>query len=165
MTDYSDREIRINRLFDAPRAQVFQAWTKPEHVMHWWGPTGFTTTIQEMQVTAGGVWRFIMHGPDGRDYPNRIVFREIVINERLVYDQCEDVPEPTIQFEVTVHFSDEAGKTRLDLCMRLATAAMYARVVREFGAIEGAQQHLERLAAYLRRHDGNDRGTFDPARR
>lgn len=150
MTDDSDREIRISRLLDAPPSLVFHAWTTPEHVKQWWGPNGFTTTIHEMQLKPGGVWRFIMHGPDGRDYPNRVVFREIVANERLVYDHCEDVPVPSIEFEVTVLFLEEAGKTRLDMCMRLATAEMRERVVREFGALEGAQQNLERLSAYLR---------------
>jgi len=150
MTDNSAREIRISRLFDAPRALVYQAWTRPEHVVHWWGPNGFRNTIHEMQVAPGGVWRFIMHGPDGRDYPNRVLFREVVPNERLVYHHCEDVPRPSIEFEVTVIFSDEAGKTRLDMCMLLATVEMRERVVREFGALEGAQQNLERLAAYLR---------------
>lgn len=150
MTDSSAREIRIIRLFDAPRALVYQAWTRPEHVVHWWGPNGFRNTIHEMQVEPGGVWRFIMHGPDGRDYPNRVLFREVVPNERLVYHHCEDVLQPTIEFEVTVTFSDEAGKTRLDMCMLLATVEMRERVVREFGALEGAQQNLERLAAYLR---------------
>lgn len=149
MTDNSAREIRISRLFDAPRALVYQAWTRPEHVVHWWGPNGFRNTIHEMQVVPGGVWRFIMHGPDGRDYPNRVLFREVVPNERLVYHHCEDVPRPSIEFEVTVIFSDEAGKTRLDICMLLATVEMRERVVREFGALEGAQQNLERLAAYL----------------
>lgn len=150
MTDSSAREIRISRLFDAPRALVYQAWTRPEHVVHWWGPNGFRNTLHEMQVEPGGVWRFIMHGPDGRDYPNRVLFREVVPNERLVYHHSEDVLQPTIEFEVTVTFSDEAGKTRLDMCMLLATVEMRERVVREFGALEGAQQNLERLAAYLR---------------
>ena len=54
------------------------------------GPNGFTTTIHEMDVQVGGVWRFIMHGPDGTDYPNKIVYREIVKPERLVYDHGDD---------------------------------------------------------------------------
>ena len=75
-TAAAEREISITRLFDAPRELVFEAWTDPEQVVQWWGPHGFTTTIHEMDVRPGGVWRFIMHGPDGTDYDNRVVFEE-----------------------------------------------------------------------------------------
>jgi len=59
--------------------------TEPQHVVNWWGPRGFTTTIQEMDVRPGGVWKHIMHGPDGANYPNHSVFREVVAPERLVF--------------------------------------------------------------------------------
>jgi len=74
----ADREIGTTRIFDAPRELVFRMWTDPEHVGNWWGPTGFKTTTQLIDVRPGGQWRFIMHGPDGTDYPNKIVFVEIV---------------------------------------------------------------------------------------
>src|SRR5262245_20518597 len=80
----ADREMVISRVVDAPRDVVWQAWTQPQHIGAWWGPDGFHTTIHGMNVTVGGMWRFIMHGPDGTDYPNRIVYREIVEPERLV---------------------------------------------------------------------------------
>jgi uncharacterized protein YndB with AHSA1/START domain len=71
----SEREIVITRVVDAPPEVVFRAFTEPEHVVHWWGPFGFTNTIYEMAVRPGGVWRFNMHGPDGTDYPNEIHYR------------------------------------------------------------------------------------------
>ena len=77
------REIVAARVFDAPRELVFDAWTDPEHVAQWWGPNGFTNTIHEMDVRPGGVWRFVMHGPDGVDYNNKIVYIEVVKPERL----------------------------------------------------------------------------------
>ncbi len=67
-----DREIVLTRRIKAPRELVWEAYTKPEHVMQWYGPNGFTLTIHEMDVRVGGVWRFMMHGPDGTDYPNPI---------------------------------------------------------------------------------------------
>src|ERR1700722_549206 len=70
------RELIYKRTFNAPREIVFAAWTDPKHVVQWWGLQGFSTTIQEMDVKPGGVWRLVMHGPDGRDYKNRIVFLE-----------------------------------------------------------------------------------------
>ena len=74
----ADREILLTRIFDAPRELVFNAWTDPKQIVQWWGPRGFTTTTYEMDVKPGGVWRFVMHGPDGRDYENRITFDEVV---------------------------------------------------------------------------------------
>ena len=56
----------------------------PKHVVQWWGPNGFTTTIQEMDFRRGGVWTLVMHGPDGTDYPNYSTFQEIVYPERIV---------------------------------------------------------------------------------
>jgi len=61
--DTPDREIVVTRVFDAPRALVFKAWTDPKHLAHWWGPNGFTITTHEMQFKPGGSWRFVMHGP------------------------------------------------------------------------------------------------------
>ena len=76
--DTADREIVVMRLFDAPRELVFAAWTDPKHLAQWWGPTGFSTTTRSIDIRSGGVWRFVMHGPDGRDYENRITYVEIV---------------------------------------------------------------------------------------
>jgi|SRR5215510_16077294 len=70
--------IITQREFDAPRALVFEVWTDPNHLAQWWGPQGFTTTTSAFDMRVGGVWRFVMHGPDGRDYQNRITFDEIV---------------------------------------------------------------------------------------
>ncbi|TMG73164.1 MAG: ATPase, partial [Betaproteobacteria bacterium] len=67
-----DREIAAVRIFDAPRDLVWKVWTRPEHVAKWWGPNGFTTTTYSMEVKPGGVWRYVMHGPDGRDYRNKV---------------------------------------------------------------------------------------------
>ena len=80
-----DREIVLSRLIDAPRELVFNAWTDPKHIGHWWGPRGFSVTTHEMDVRAGGTWRFIMHGPEGRDYPNKIIYLEVAKPEGLVY--------------------------------------------------------------------------------
>jgi uncharacterized protein YndB with AHSA1/START domain len=65
------------RVFDAPRDLVFEVWTDPKHLSQWWGPNGFTTTTGHFDMRPGGVWRFVMHGPDGRDYQNLITFEEV----------------------------------------------------------------------------------------
>lgn len=143
----ADREIVITRTFEAPREFVLEAWTRPEHVARWWGPTGFTNTIHEMEVRPGGVWRFIMHGPDGVDYKNRIVFIEVVKPERLVLDHGADEGDPG-QFHVTVTFDHEGGKTKLTMQSLFATAEQCQKT-KEFGAVDGGNQTLDRLAAYL----------------
>ena len=140
------REIVVTRVFDAPRELVFQMWTEPQHIAQWWGPKGFTITIQEMDVRPGGIWRFIMHGPDGRDYQNEIVYVEIAKSERLVYDH---VSPP--QFHVTATFADQAGKTEITMRMLFESAAVRDRVAAEFDAVEGLNQTLQRLADLLRR--------------
>src|SRR5262245_18776976 len=89
----SDREMVTQRAINAPRALVWKAWTDPEQVQQWWGPNGFKTTIHEMDVRVGGVWRFIMHGPDGTDYSNRMTYSEVVQNERLVFRHGEDIDD------------------------------------------------------------------------
>ena len=79
------RSIIGTREFDAPRALVFSAWTDPKHLAQRRGPFGFTTTTHSFDFRPGGVWRFVMHGPDGRDYQNRVTFEEIVPPQRIVY--------------------------------------------------------------------------------
>jgi len=137
----ADREIVATRVFDAPRNLVFQTWTDPKHISNWWGPRGFTTTTLEMDVRPGGVWRHVMHGPDGRDYPNEIKFLEVVKPDRLVYDH---VSEP--RFQTTVTFAEHAGKTKVTARMLFESAALRNKVAAEHHAVEGLHQTLERLA-------------------
>jgi uncharacterized protein YndB with AHSA1/START domain len=148
-TEPSDREIVFTRLFDAPRELVWEAWTDPQQVVQWWGPRGFTTTTHEMAVRPGGVWRFIMHGPDGTDYPNKIVYTEVVPPERLAYTHGSDDGDESGQFQVTVTFTDQDGKTRLTMRSLFASAEERDKVVKEYGAIEGGNQTLDRLAEHL----------------
>lgn len=143
----SDREIDVSRRFDAPRELVWEAFTRPEHVAHWWGPQGFTTTTAEMEVRSGGVWRFVMHAPNGVDYQNFVHYLEVVKPERLVYEHGED--EEHIHFKVTVTFVERDGATEVTLRQVYDATEARDRSVKEFGAIEGATQTLARLAAYL----------------
>ena len=145
----ADREIVTTRVFDAPRELVFEAWTRPDHVARWWGPRGFTTTTSEMDVRPGGVWRFVMHGPDGTDYKNKIVFVEVVRPERLAYKHSGEDETEDVRFYTTVTFADEGGKTRLTMRAVFETAAARDHAVEKYGAVEGGKQTLERLGEYL----------------
>lgn len=142
-------EITVSRLIDAPRDLVFDAFSSPSHLANWWGPAGFSLTTHEMTFAPGGVWRFIMHGPDGRDYNNKIVFHEIRRPERIAYTHPGDVDAEPVRIEATVEFADEDGKTRLTLRMRFVTIEERDRVAREYGAVEGGRETLARLDAYV----------------
>ncbi|MBL8551416.1 MAG: SRPBCC domain-containing protein [Hyphomonadaceae bacterium] len=151
-TDLDARSMIITRVIDAPRALVFEAWTDPRHLAEWWGPDGFTTTTHSFDMRKGGVWRFTMHGPDGRDYENRITFDEIVRPERISYrhDGAEDSDAvEDVQFHTVVTFEEGQGRTRVTLRAVFATAEMRDRVMREVGAEEGGHQTVGRLAAYV----------------
>lgn len=141
------RSIVTTRMFDAPRELVFEVWTSAEHVAQWWGPNGFTTTTHEMSVTPGGTWRFIMHGPDGVDYPNLIRYEEVVPPERLVYMHTGD--DGAASFHVVVTFEEVGSRTRLTMRSLFETVEAREFVVEKYGAIEGARQTLDRLAQYL----------------
>jgi uncharacterized protein YndB with AHSA1/START domain len=142
----SDRELVMSRLVDAPRALVYRAFTDPRMMPQWWGPNGFTTVTREVDVRPGGIWRFVMHGPDGTDYDNRIRYREVVAPERLVYSHDADVDNDPNGFEVTVTFEAEGDRTRVTMRSVFASAAMVERV-RGFGAVELGLQTLGKLAA------------------
>jgi uncharacterized protein YndB with AHSA1/START domain len=147
----TDREIVTSRLFDAPRELVWEAFVDPKQVVKWWGPNGFTTTIHEMDVRPGGHWRHTMRGPDGTEYPNQSVFREVVKPERIVYGHGGGKKGAVgISFEATWTFEVvDKDKTRLTGRMVFATAEARDHVVKEYNAVEGAKQTFARLADYL----------------
>ncbi|WP_248910720.1 SRPBCC family protein [Halocatena marina] len=145
-----ESSLIIRRTFAASRERVWKAWTDPEQVIQWWGPNGFTTTVHEMDVKPDGVWRFVMHGPDGVDYPNEIVYEEIVEPERLVYTHRSNEENDPGSFQVTVTFVEqEDTKTELTMRQLYKSAAEFDKSVEEFGAIEGAIQTLDHLAEYV----------------
>jgi len=147
----SDREIVISRIFAAPRELVWEAMTNPQHVVNWWGPRGFSTTIKQMDVRPGGVWEHTMRGPDGTNYPNKSVFKEVVKPERIVYSHGGGREGgPGASFTATWTFEAiEASKTRLTLRQVFATPEQRDFVVKEFGAIEGGKQTFARLSEHL----------------
>ena len=147
----SDREIVMSRVLHAPRELVWEAWTDPQQVSKWWGPRGFTTTIKQMDFRVGGVWEHTMHGPDGTNYPNKSIFKEIVPLERITFSHGggrETGPGAT--FMATWTFETvEGNKTRLTGRLVFPSAEARDFVAREFGAVEGGKQTLERAAEYV----------------
>lgn len=146
ITSVKDRELTVSRIFDASRELVFQAWTDPEHLPHWWGPKGFSITVQEIDVQPGGVWSYIMHGPDGVDYDNKIIYHEVVRPGRLVYSHGDGEEE---HFRVTVTFVEQDSKTEITMKMLFVSIEELNKAVEQYGAIEGAKSTLDRLEEVL----------------
>jgi uncharacterized protein YndB with AHSA1/START domain len=136
--DLSSRELVTTRIFNAPRERVFQVWTDPKSIPHWWGPNGFSSTIHEYDLRPGGDWKLTMHGPDGTDYPNHLVFVEITPPSRLMFDH---VSAPL--FRSTVTFDDVKGRTKVTMRMLFRSAEELVAVSRV--AVEGNEQLLDRL--------------------
>jgi uncharacterized protein YndB with AHSA1/START domain len=143
------RALIGTRVIDAPRELVFSAWTDPKHLAQWWGPDGFSITTRSFDFRPGGVWRFVMHGPDGRDYENRITFDELVPPERILYHHGGGDDVEPMQFRTTVTFEDLGDQTRLTLHGVFPSAEERDRVIKEYGANKGLAQTMARLAAYL----------------
>jgi len=139
------------RVFDAPRTLVFSAWTEPRHLAHWWGPDGFSISTHSFDFRPGGVWRFVMHGPDGRDYENRVTFDEIAPPDHIAYHHGGGDDVEPVQFRTLVTFEDLGGKTKLTLRATFPSAEERERVIREYGADKGQVETLARLAEYVAR--------------
>jgi len=150
VVESAEREIVLSRVFDAPRAMVSDAWIDPKQVALWWGPKGFSTTIEVMDVRPGGVWKQVMHGPDGTNYPNESVFVEVVRHKRLVYTlQGGRQGGSMVHMEKITTFEDAAGGTLVTMRLVFPSAEARDQNVRDYGSIEGGKQTLERLAGYL----------------
>lgn len=150
-------EIIITRSVNAPIQRVWQMLTHLEHIQHWWGPNGFTNTILEMDVRVDGIWRYVMHGPahadgsPGMDYNNWIRYTTVTEPTLLAYDHGGD-DEVHAMFSASVTLEDlgeqSPGTTQVTLKMVLQSEAQRQQLA-EFGAIEGGEQTLARLDAYV----------------
>lgn len=136
-------ELVITRVFDASCELVFEVWTDPAHVAEWWGPHGFKTTIQEMDVRPGGRWRYSMRGPDGNDYAFDGVFLEVVEPGRLVFEGAIH-GDASQKVWTEVIFTEEGGKTKITVHQVFSFESAATQ-----GAPIGWNQQLDRLVAYL----------------
>jgi uncharacterized protein YndB with AHSA1/START domain len=144
------RELTLVRVYDAPRALVFKAFTDPVHLARWWGPHGFSTPVCEFDARPGGALHIHMRAPDGSVHVARGEIREIVAPERLSFTIGVVEDDGSIRFEnlTTVTLVERAGKTELTLQVRVlqATAAAAANLG---GMRVGWGQSLDRLGALL----------------
>lgn len=144
-----EREIVLSRVINAPRELVFEAWTNREHLTRWFGPKDFSCTTHEIDLRAGGTWRFDMRAPDGTLYPNRIDFLEVRKPELLVFDHGTDRQDDPNRFRVTITFDSQSdGKTVLTLRQLHPSKARRKDAI-GFGAVEYGYQTLDKLAAHV----------------
>jgi uncharacterized protein YndB with AHSA1/START domain len=144
----ADREIVISRVIDAPRELVFEAFTEVRHLSQWWGPAGFTTTTRSFEFRAGGVWDFVMHGPDGTDYQEWITWTEIARPERIAMRHGEFPGDPNA-FVSVLTFAPHGAATRIEMRTVFQTRELRDEAVEKYHAIEGGQQTLSNLATYV----------------
>lgn len=139
------REVVNTRVFNAARERVFAAFSDPKQVALWWGPNGFTNTVDELDLRVGGKWRVTMHAPNGASYPNESVITDVVVPERLVFQHLG----PMHRFQMSHLYVVEGGGTRLTWRMLFESVEEVAKI-RTF--IERAnEENFDRLAAHLAR--------------
>jgi uncharacterized protein YndB with AHSA1/START domain len=150
VTTPSDREVVFTRAFDAPRELVFEAWTNPDHVRHWWGLRESTMLLCEADVRPGGSWRYVTTAEDGAEVPFTGVYQEVTPPERLVYTEMYDVEpfnsgDPAVN---TVTFTSDEGGTLVTVI-----TVYPSKEVRDFalstGMEAGAAESYDRLAEHL----------------
>ena len=144
----ADREIVMSRVISASRELVFEAFTQVRHLSRWWGPEGFSTTTRSFEFRVGGEWDFVMHGPDGTDYQEWITWREIVPPARIALLHGESRDDPNA-FESVLTFEPAGEQTRIVMRAVFPTKHLRDQAVEAHRAIEGGQQTLRHLAAYV----------------
>lgn len=150
-----EHTIVITRTFNAPRDLVWRVWTEPAHIAQWWGPKGFTTRVEEMDLRPGGKSRYVMIGPDGAEYPGEGVFQEVVPQERIVTtDKFGEDYQPTTDVDLpqgmvlTAIFEDLGHQTRLTLQIVHPTVEE-KRKHEEMGVVAGWNSSFDCMDEYL----------------
>jgi len=147
----SDREVVLEREFDAPRNLVFEAFSKPEHVGRWWGQAGSTMSTCEMDFRPGGAWRFVEQAADGNEYGFHGEYREIVRPDRIVWTfEWEGLPGHISVDTLVFQEIEQAERRRT----RITSTTVFASVedrdgMVQSGMAQGASESYERLAKYL----------------
>jgi uncharacterized protein YndB with AHSA1/START domain len=140
------RLIQVDRLVGAPIDLVFKVFTDPDHIDQWWGPDGFRNETHEMDFSVGGLWRYTMHGPDGKDWPNWIRYQDITPPTRIAYEHGGEMGE-VAHFDGVITLLPEGDKTRVTITLIFPTPEARNATLK-FGAVDGGYQTLARLDVY-----------------
>jgi uncharacterized protein YndB with AHSA1/START domain len=140
------RILEVDRLVAAPIDLVFAMFAEARHIDQWWGPDGFRNETHEMDFSVGGLWRYTMHGPDGKDWPNWIRYQDITPPTRIAYEHGGEMGEAA-HFDGVITLQPEDKGTRVTITLIFATPEARDATLK-FGAIDGGKQTLARLDTY-----------------
>ena len=142
------RILQVERLIAAPVDLVFEMFTDARHLDAWWAPDGFRNETHELDFSVGGLWRYTMHGPDGKDWPNWIRYQDITPPIRIAYEHGGEMGEAA-HFDGVITFEPQGDRTRVTLTLIFPSPEARDATL-EFGAVEGGRQTLARLDTYAR---------------
>jgi len=134
----NSREIYNSRVINSSPEKIFSAISESKHLQNWWGPKGFSNTFNEFNFAKDGVWNFIMHGPDGKDYENKSIFLEIIKPRKIV---IKHITPP--HFILTITLEEEDGKTRMGWSQVFETVEVKNNI--EKYAKDANEENLDRL--------------------
>lgn len=137
-------EVVNTRVFNAPRELLFEVCSNPQHLIHWWGPSDFTNTLQEFSFHPGGKWRFVMQGPDGKQYPQDKEFVEIIPPSCIVLRHTQELHN----FDMAMTFAEHAEGTQVTWRMVFEASPQNAQL--ESFIPKANEENFDRLAAYLK---------------
>ena len=146
MEESAGRELKLVRTVDAPLNLIWEVWTEPEHLKNWWGPKGFSCTVKKMDFQEGGEWLLTLHGPDGTDFANRSIFKEIVPFEKIVFEHFNP------HFTTTVFFVPQSYGVNVEWTLLFDTAEMREIIVKTHGAEEGQKENMAKFEGYVSLH-------------
>lgn len=143
-------EVVQTAVYDAPRERVWETMTDPDLIPRWWGPAVLETTVEKMDVRAGGTWRFIQRDPEGREHRFSGEYRDVAAPERLVYTfEFEGVPGDIMLETVTLEELPD-GRTLLTTRSRFGTIEALGGAIRS-GMEQGATESMVRFGELVER--------------
>ena len=153
VTAPADRTFVMERIFGASRELVFEAFSKPEHLKHWWGPKGWTLPVCELDFRPGGTWLYCMRGPGGEESWGKATYQDIVPPEKISYldsfvDSDGNVLESTPQMQITITFEALGHRTKVTNRAVFGSADELKSVL-DMGMAEGANETWDRLEVFL----------------
>jgi uncharacterized protein YndB with AHSA1/START domain len=152
-THIREQEFVVERQFNASRILMFQVFTQPAHLKHWWAPQPYTIPVCTLDLRPGGIWHYCMRSPEGQDHWARSVYREIMSPEKLVYtstfaDEHANPIEGIPEHLTTMIFTEEAGKTRVTARIQFSSVAAL-KVAIDMGMLQGMNMTWDYLIGYV----------------
>ncbi len=150
-----EQEFVVERQFIALRTLLFQVFTQPEHLKHWWAPPPYTIPVCTIDLRPGGIWHYCMRSPEGQDHWSRSVYREIVPPEKLVYtstfaDEHAHPVEGIPEHLTTLLFTEEAGKTKATARIQFSSVEAL-KVALDMGMQQGMNMTWNYLIEYVQK--------------